>query len=476
MPFSVDRSGRILRGFLGVGLLAAATGRCAAKVVSPGDLLDAGTPFPDGGSTESPDATGDSRTEADSDAPTDLGNDATTPDISYGSEGGNDVASPDDGGSADACQGSCGPHQTCTAGAGTASCRCAVDPTCSAPGDVCTSTTSLVECVTDDQGCTYAFSTSTCSACPHGCLVTMLSQRPDGAITIDGMVVGARGLYCLNEEATEVVLSVPLRGGPATLLAQDARSSGLAVDSTGVYSGGPTDGGDGALVKTPLEGGPTTILATGSWPQAIALDSTDVYWADTASPPGFIRKIAIDGGAAIALQSGVSPQELAVGPANVYWLGGQEAGDAGEAYGLFATPLDGGAPIMLWSLPPDLPGGGTGGIAVDAEYVYWVMISSDPTLGAVMRMPLDGGTATTVAVGSSPFWVAVDEAGVYWTGQVGSVGVIMKAPLTNGTPGPPITLASGFGVPFYIGVDSTSVYFYNAANEASMNAIMRVTK
>ena len=54
---------------------------------------------------------------------------------------------------------------------------------------------------------------------------------------------------------------------------------------------------------------------------------------------------------------------------------------------------------------------------VDALYAYWI---NDGTDGAVMRVPLDGGTPATIARTtcseiSAYQTVAVDSTNVYWT-------------------------------------------------------------
>ena len=65
-----------------------------------------------------------------------------------------------------------------------------------------------------------------------------------------------------------------------------------------------------------------------------------------------------------------------------------------------------------------------GGIAVDDTSVYWTNWVSD---GAVMQMPLSGGTPTTLAPAQNrPWGVAVDATSVYWTTNTGSRGGVMK--------------------------------------------------
>jgi hypothetical protein len=76
-------------------------------------------------------------------------------------------------------------------------------------------------------------------------------------------------------------------------------------------------------------------------------------------------------------------------------------------------------------------------IVVDATSVYWTANG-----GSVMKVPIDGGTPTTLASGqSTPWGIAVDATSVYWVDVGnGNDGSVMKVPLAGGTP---VVLASG---------------------------------
>jgi hypothetical protein len=69
------------------------------------------------------------------------------------------------------------------------------------------------------------------------------------------------------------------------------------------------------------------------------------------------------------------------------------------------VPVAGGSRTSLASGQP------TGGIAIDGTNVFWT------DRGGIMKVPVRGGTATTVA---SPALsgVAVDETSVYWTAGI----------------------------------------------------------
>ena len=64
----------------------------------------------------------------------------------------------------------CDVHRTCSGPAGTAQCMCTTDPVCKSNGSVCSSTTALVSCAMDGNGCFYQASSMTCAngACSDG--------------------------------------------------------------------------------------------------------------------------------------------------------------------------------------------------------------------------------------------------------------------------------------------------------------------
>ena len=65
------------------------------------------------------------------------------------------------------------------------------------------------------------------------------------------------------------------------------------------------------------------------------------------------------------------------------------------------------------------------GMAVDVTYLYWTDWGS---FGTVMRVPVGGGTPTTIAAGQGkPTYLAVDAAGVYWTNLSNGGTVMMLA-------------------------------------------------
>jgi hypothetical protein len=170
------------------------------------------------------------------------------------------------------------------------------------------------------------------------------------------------------------------------------------------------------------------------------------------------------------------------------------------------------------------------GIALDGANVYWTEHSSVVPMfgfdgnGSVMKVPMEGGTATVlVSAQDFPSYIRADASGVYWTvwnagnrGEMAMVGyvAVRRAPLDGGNPttaayldlvnepriygdffldgtslywaylgrwdldyvdgailkvslvdGSTTTLASGQWCPNQIAVDSSSVYWVNGTNQ-----------
>jgi hypothetical protein len=223
---------------------------------------------------------------------------------------------------------------------------------------------------------------------------------------------------------------------------------GLAVDATSVYW---ADQASGTVMSAPLAGGKAKIVASGqSSPGSIATDSVNLYWANNGNGnpyTGAIMTWPLAGGAAVSLASGEAlPAKLAIDGSNVYWVSG-----AGMVKKM---PLKGGTPVTL-----NLSAGRNDSIAIDATSVYWV---NNEVSGSIKKVALTGGPATTLASGLvNPHDLVVDGTSVYWTnyGQLSRNivdGTVMKMPLAGGTP---TILASGLAGPYAIAVDGTFVYW-----------------
>ncbi len=91
-------------------------------------------------------------------------------------------------------------------------------------------------------------------------------------------------------------------------------------------------------------------------------------------------------------------------------------------------------------------------IAVDFMSVYW----TDNLGGSVMKVPIMGGTATTLAVMPRAYSLAIDATNVYFSGGDGSSAVVGRVPLQGGSTTP---ITSGIPGVSGLAVDATHVYW-----------------
>jgi hypothetical protein len=122
------------------------------------------------------------------------------------------------------------------------------------------------------------------------------------------------------------VMSVAKAGGPATTLAVVANNTNsIAIHGGTIYFGG-TGGTLGTLYSMPVAGGPVTVLRDGHGLFGIAVDSTGVYF--TTFDEGEIMRMAHDGSGLAVLADGEhSPREIAVDDTAVYWTNDDGTGD-----------------------------------------------------------------------------------------------------------------------------------------------------
>jgi hypothetical protein len=227
-------------------------------------------------------------------------------------------------------------------------------------------------------------------------------------------------------------------------------------------------GGD-VIRKTSLDGGPSTTLVSGVDAfRPFAVGPSGLYWirwdihASSSRSIEYLEHTSLDGASSSDLlgPSDAGLWGLAVDAANVYFIMGKA---------VVKLPLAGGSPTTLATTETPVSR-----MVVDATHVYWTsyrttVFGSGATIdGSVMKVPLAGGSATVLAGGQDPSGgLAVDAQGVYWTTGT----AVMRAGLDGSGAAP---LASG--TPSSVAVDATSIYWTVGADRYAGGAVMKMPR
>ncbi len=103
-----------------------------------------------------------------------------------------------------------------------------------------------------------------------------------------------------------------------------------------------------------------------------------------------------------------------------------------------------------------------GTVAVDATHVYWTRKGA---LGAIVRAPINGGTHIELTGSDSPNDIAIAGQFVYFgEGSEASKGYLKKVPLSGGNAG--LLYAADTDPPFAIALDATNIYWVNKGGAA----------
>jgi hypothetical protein len=220
--------------------------------------------------------------------------------------------------------------------------------------------------------------------------------------------------------ATGEIVSVAKTGvgGVSSVIRTGAEIRSLAVDANYIYWTSDHD-----VRALPLAGGPSIILAsaTNSWPHALAVDGAFLYWLNRS---GQVMRLAKPGG------SGGPPATSAC------------AGNPGHA---FPVPISNE--------------GGFGGIVSDGSFVYW-SDGQGSGQGSIYKMPISGGTRTTLASGQDqPFTLRLFDGRLYWPNFYQG---IMSMPASGASPAARLW---SWGTLEDLAVDSSGVWWVSARTQ-----------
>jgi len=224
------------------------------------------------------------------------------------------------------------------------------------------------------------------------------------------------------------------------------------------------DGGGQGILVTP----------TGPSPSHLVEHKGELFWSEAGEES--INKVSLAGGSAEVLALRVeAPEEVAVQGQDVFWLesrsGFSPSGCAGPGVirNLHKTSLDGGTSVLLAT--GDSCGDVTTDLVADDTSVYWATSTASPNTYVIHKIPVSGGTSTTIATTSVPIVAMTgDDTNLYWMeNQFPDTANIRSVPKAGGTPA---TIAGGFvsrAVTFAI--NGTSVFFTQANFPSTDNLV-----
>jgi hypothetical protein len=270
-------------------------------------------------------------------------------------------------------------------------------------------------------------------------IVLAANQKSPDALTVDD-----QNVFWVNLDKTEGgVFSVPKAGGPVTALYQGPMRNAYSLGHDGVslYFATPDQ-----IVSVPVGGGAAKILASSGPASGVAVANGEVYWIElpAAGDPtslAIAKKVSVGGGVPVTI-----PFPDAANPlhrrAEVV-TASTDAVYVGFADDILRIPLDGGAPT--WTAL-----GQVQAFAVDATQLYFTTGDS-----AVESVSKSCGPRMRLARGLAPFGVAVDDSAVYFTDEL-FVGRVLKIAKVGG---PVTVLADQEPTPYRVAVDTDSVYW-----------------
>jgi hypothetical protein len=206
-----------------------------------------------------------------------------------------------------------------------------------------------------------------------------------------------------------------------------------------------------------------TVAASRPALEYIAVSKGTVFWTEQMNP-GNVMKNAV-GGSPVQLAGNLDNfWGVATDGVNVYWMDMPNA--TGNTRRVMKMPVNGGTQTTLMARENIVY------VATDGAHVFFIEARLDSTNNFVdylMKVPVGGGTPVTVAnMGGSSQHLAVDATNVYWRRG----NALVKMPKAGGTI---TTLVSS--APFAVSLASDGTHLYWAENDwmASSGGIKKVS-
>lgn len=226
-----------------------------------------------------------------------------------------------------------------------------------------------------------------------------------------------------------------------TLGEVDGPVDNLTIDRSHVFAST-----GGALLKVAKSGGAMEQFTLTAAAQALSLDDDHLYLASSA---GTVDQHTKDGAFLQTLATSENPRAVLAGTSTVFW------GSSVPQGAVMQVPVQGG------TVTPILPNEDAPvALTMDIAHLLWAN-AGDGQSGTINTSALDGSDKRVLASGQQQLHaVMTDSTYVYWSNLVGEVHTVSSA---GGDPYPLITGPLGR---VSIAMDVTSVYWANSADGA----------